>query len=493
MKLRKRLWVLLLSAAMILTCLPAAAFAEDQAPDTGAAATGSAQTAEPKTVTYYGPPLRGVKGTDRLINLETPGLSSFIVTYSDGSQRTFTFTEKYSELFDATSMAFIDTSVDKDPFTASTWLDVEVKHNDTNPVSFVGETINTNVELQVVVHSGLSDSTTLSAFVDVLCAPDSYPLEVEFIPADGFSVECTAGYNYLTEEAFYGEGNKFRVSYKGWTAGDPEKGIEEGIENFTRTYYYTKGAGLDGEEVEGFFASGNVNRPRFVLDEGAYCDLKFGKKTNVEFTYTEYVEDYDEYVDVKFKVPVTANKYMFEADNPVFTYTGKKIAVTSKMIKVYDAKGKRIPAEAYDVKADKNSKMGWYTATITLNDKFADKDKYVSFITTSYGIGPKSPVILKPVAGKKSMTVKWKKPTAAQLKRIDGYYIEFSTDKYFMGGYKRVLVKKADIKKCRKLVKGLKKNKKYYVRMYAYKTITQDGEKFKMESGFSKVMTKKTK
>ena len=97
------------------------------------------------------------------------------------------------------------------------------------------------------------------------------------------------------------------------------------------------------------------------------------------------------------------------------------------------------------------------------------------------------------MAGKKKLTVKWKKPSATQLKRIDGYYIELSTDKYFMGNYKRVRVSKSDVRKGKKLVKNLRKGKKYYVRLYAYKTVTQDGEKFKMGSGYSKVKTIKVK
>ena len=497
MKIKRRLWVLLLSAAMIITCLPAAVFAEDQAPDSGNQVAGETQVYEPKLVEYEGPPLRGVLGTDKLLNLETEDVSRFIVTFTGDIKKTFTYVKKEykDESGKFTSGAFIDVDSENDPLTATTWLDAEVKQNDKTPVSFKRE-INDNVELQVVVHymqDGKLKAKTLSAYADVLCAPDAYPTAVEFIPAEGFVVGCTAGFNYLTEEAFYGEGNKFKVSYVGWTVGDPEKGIEEGLEKYTTTYYYAKGVDPDGEEVQGFFVSGNVNRKRFILDEGSYCDLKFGKEAEVKFTYTEYVEDYDEDVSVDFKVPVKANKYTFTADNPIFAYTGKTITVTSKKIKVYDANGKRIPSEAYDVKADKKSKMGWYTATITLNSKFAARDKYIDSINTSYGIGPNAPTILKPVAGKKKLTVKWKKPSATQLKRIDGYYIELSTDKYFMGNYKRVRVSKSDVRKGKKLVKNLRKGKKYYVRLYAYKTVTQDGEKFKMGSGYSKVKTIKVK
>ena len=491
MKMKRKLWVLLLSAAMIFTLLPAAAFADDTAADSGVAAADEATVPEPKLVSYTGAPLRGVRGTDRLSNLEEA--ARFVVTFNDGSKKTFEYVEK--EFDDGTGPlitgGIIDVDGVQDPFLATTWLDVEVKNND-GSVAFA-EGINDNVELQVTVHYGDFETKTLSAYVDILCAPDAYPTAVEFIPAEGFALECTAGYNYLTEDNFYGEGNKFKVSYIGWTAGDPEKGIAEGLENYTTTYYYAKGVGPDGEESEGFFVSGNVNKKQFILDEGTFCDLEFGKEEAIAFTYTEYVEEYDEDVSVDFTVPVKANKYGFTADNPIFTYTGKAIPVTSQKIKVYDADGKPIPAEAYDVEAENDGKMGWYNATITLNDKFADKDTYISSINTSYGIGPKAPTIYKPVAGKKRMTVKWKKPTAAQLKNIDGFYIELSTDKSFMGNYKRVWVSKKVVKKGKKVVTGLKKGRKYYIRLYAYKKITQDGETFRMESKYSTVKIKKTK
>ena len=186
-------------------------------------------------------------------------------------------------------------------------------------------------------------------------------------------------------------------------------------------------------------------------------------------------------------MPFKATKYEPYANWPIYTYNG---SVKKPVFKVYYGSGDKVldPSE-YEVKYEPVKKMGWYDAEIV----FKDKEKFTSSIYGSYGIGPAAPKLTKLVAGKKSLTVKWKKPTAKQLKNVDGYYIELSTDKNFIGNYRKVYVRKKAVKSGKKLVKKLKKGRKYYVKMYAYKKITQDGEKFKMPSADSKIKYKKTK
>lgn len=84
-------------------------------------------------------------------------------------------------------------------------------------------------------------------------------------------------------------------------------------------------------------------------------------------------------------------------------------------------------------------------------------------------------------AGKKSLTVKWKKQ-----KDITGYEIQYSTKKDFSSGVKTVKVKSA--KKTSRKLKGLKAKKKYYVRIRSYKK--SDGGCY---SEWSSVKSKKTK
>ncbi len=66
--------------------------------------------------------------------------------------------------------------------------------------------------------------------------------------------------------------------------------------------------------------------------------------------------------------------------------------------------------------------------------------------------------------GKKSFLAKWKK-----VENVDGYQLQYSTNKKFKKNKKTVNIKKA--KTVKKKVKKLKAKKTYYVRIRAYKTI----------------------
>ena len=82
-------------------------------------------------------------------------------------------------------------------------------------------------------------------------------------------------------------------------------------------------------------------------------------------------------------------------------------------------------------------------------------------------LGPtlKSMKLLKAKAAKKSATVKWKKIPKKNLKKIRKVQIQYSTDKNFK---KAVKTKYAKAKKTSYKIKGLKKGRKYYVRIRAY-------------------------
>lgn len=73
--------------------------------------------------------------------------------------------------------------------------------------------------------------------------------------------------------------------------------------------------------------------------------------------------------------------------------------------------------------------------------------------------------ITKAAGGKKSATVKWKKISAKNRKKIKKVEIQYSTDRNFRTGVK---TKYAGAKKTSYKIKGLKKGKKYYVRIRAY-------------------------
>lgn len=94
----------------------------------------------------------------------------------------------------------------------------------------------------------------------------------------------------------------------------------------------------------------------------------------------------------------------------------------------------------------------------------------------------KAPVLKKLTSKKKSLTVSWSK-----VKSVQGYEIQYSTDKKFKKNTKTVKVKKGSATS--KTIAKLKKNKKYYVRIRAYK---YQNKKY-ARSPWSKVKSMKVK
>ena len=80
------------------------------------------------------------------------------------------------------------------------------------------------------------------------------------------------------------------------------------------------------------------------------------------------------------------------------------------------------------------------------------------------------------------MKISWKKDTS-----VSGYTIEYSTDKEFLKG-KYIDIKKNSVSSV--VVKGMKSRKKYYVKMYSYKS---DKSWYDLTSEYSKTKTIKVK
>jgi hypothetical protein len=73
--------------------------------------------------------------------------------------------------------------------------------------------------------------------------------------------------------------------------------------------------------------------------------------------------------------------------------------------------------------------------------------------------------ISKPAVAKKKITVKWKKVSKKDLKKISGIQIQVATDPDFVNIVKTATAGK---KKTSKVIKGLQSKTKYYVRIRAY-------------------------
>ena len=129
----------------------------------------------------------------------------------------------------------------------------------------------------------------------------------------------------------------------------------------------------------------------------------------------------------------------------------------------------------YTVSYKSNKAIG--TAKVTVKGK----GKYAGTTTSTFDINPKALKITELTGGNKKVVAKWKKQ-----KGIDGFEVEYSLKKNFSDS-KTITIKKA--KATGKDIKKLKANKKYFVRVRVYKTVS--GEKY--FSDWSKVKSAKTK
>ena len=159
----------------------------------------------------------------------------------------------------------------------------------------------------------------------------------------------------------------------------------------------------------------------------------------------------------------------------VWSGKAKKPAVTVKY-------GSRVLKKGtdYTVSYKNNVNVGKATVTVTLKGKYSGKK------TVSFKIIPKGTGISSLSKSSGTLTVKWTKQSAKMSKsRITGYQIQTATNKDFTKNKKTVKVE--GYKKTSAVIKNLKANTKYYVRIRTYKTI---GEKT-YYSKWSKVKYKK--
>ena len=144
------------------------------------------------------------------------------------------------------------------------------------------------------------------------------------------------------------------------------------------------------------------------------------------------------------------------------TYTGTAIT-QSPVVKVGGATLKF--GVDYTVSYANNINVGTATMTIT------GKGNYTGNIKRSFTISEINDLpavkITKPKVGKKKITVKWKKVSKKNQKKIQGIQIQIATDPNFEHIVK---TKKVGKKKTSWTCKGLKSKTKYYVRIRAYKS-----------------------
>ena len=162
-----------------------------------------------------------------------------------------------------------------------------------------------------------------------------------------------------------------------------------------------------------------------------------------------------------------------------YVYNGKKKA--DPKITVRNSKGQVISLKYYTISkpAKPLKEIGKYTYIV----KFKG-DKYKGTKKLTLTIKPTKPVIRKPVAAKKAITVNWTKGKRAQ---VTGYEVVVATDQKFSKDKQTVTVK--GYKHASKKVAKLKAKKTYYVKARTYKTV----KGIKIYSDWSAVKTVKTK
>lgn len=200
----------------------------------------------------------------------------------------------------------------------------------------------------------------------------------------------------------------------------------------------------------------DVNQAKDALDtsvketEAAESNLQDVRKTYEEdkAAFEEAKKTYDDFV--KKESPLEIRKVVLS--KTLLTYNGK---VQKPSVKVYDEKGTRITA-GFKVSYPSGCKnLGSYKVTVT------GTDNYKGTVTASYVIRPAKCKTPSVKAGKKKMTVKWKKlGGGSQTYQI--YVLKKGTKK----------AKYYTSTKTSKTIKKLAKKKTYSVKIRSYKKIS---------------------
>ena len=174
--------------------------------------------------------------------------------------------------------------------------------------------------------------------------------------------------------------------------------------------------------------------------------------------------------------PQTIDKLQPTKATPTFKLSATKYVYSGQVKKpgvTVTVNGKALTTEDYTVTYDKGRKLvGEYKVTVTL------KHAYEGKATKSFKIVPKKPVISKATPGVKKLTVKMK----TTVSKTGGKMYQIA---YKVKGTKTW--KKTTTSKQSKVIKKLKTNKQYQVKVRAYKTVN----KTKYYGAWSKIKTTK--
>ena len=147
-------------------------------------------------------------------------------------------------------------------------------------------------------------------------------------------------------------------------------------------------------------------------------------------------------------------------------WTGKAQKCAAPTVKVGGKTLRHKVDFTYSCKAGKA--VGSYKVTIK------GAGKYAGTKTATFKIVPTGTSVSKFTKAKRAFTVKWKKPSKANLKQTTGYQVRWSTSKKFTKKTTKTMTVKATSaagKKCTLKVSKLKAKKTYYVQVRTYKKV----------------------
>jgi hypothetical protein len=157
-----------------------------------------------------------------------------------------------------------------------------------------------------------------------------------------------------------------------------------------------------------------------------------------------------------------------------FVYDGNAKLPT---VTIKTKSGVALDTKYYTIAYSNNVKIGTGKAVITFSGD------YTGVVTLTFKINPKGTYLTAAKPLKKGFKAVWKK----RAKNITGYQIQYATNKKFTKGKKTVTVKGAA--NTYKKITKLTANKKYYVRVRTYKTVS--GKKYYSKWSKSRAVTTK--
>lgn len=178
-------------------------------------------------------------------------------------------------------------------------------------------------------------------------------------------------------------------------------------------------------------------------------------------------------------IAVSTNSSASEiASNYISNSKGNGISISTKS-SVNKILANTFSANTVNCKVSKDSQVAQNDAVSNTTKKAKSNNKKVKKPTVK-----KAKILKVKSKKKKTATVTFKK-----LKKIDGYYLEYSLKKTFKGAKTKKIKKNA--KKC--TIKKLKSNKKYFFRIRAYKKYTVNGVSKTAYGAYSAVKKVKVK